>query len=52
MRGYRGLQGEGKGDFWLNGYRVSTWVDEKFWKHVGVNTINATELYVLHANFM
>lgn len=52
MRDYQGLQEEGNEDFLLNGYRVSIWVDEKFWKHVVVNAINAAELYVLNANFM
>ena len=48
MRG-RGVCSRGrKGKILLNGYRVSAWNDEKFWKwwlHNIANTMNATELY-------
>ena len=45
-----GCEKWGIGSYSLNGYRVSIWDDEKFWRWIvvmysSVNILNATELY-------
>lgn len=43
MRGYQGLAEEGQRESLRNGYRVSIWSEEKFWKQEDVMVVHHPE---------